>query len=255
MPLTLIKSNPDFKREKPADYNKTDYLSVAELFCNTIQGEGTQTGVPATFLRLQGCTLDCVWCDTSEVWRYGNIYHVDEIIQMLKDNDMFRKFNSGQHIILTGGSPLKQQDALANLLYRLRDNNVFPSVQIENECVIKPSDDMFELVNHWNNSPKLANSLMKENIRYKPDIIREVGKFNKSWFKFVISDISDWDEIQRDFLDTNLIQKHQIILMPEGQTQAELNVNRERIAELVCEKNVRFSDRLHVTIWDKKTGV
>jgi len=43
--------------------------------------------------------------------------------------------------------------------------------------------------------------------------------------------------------------------MPEGQTQEELSKTRELTADLAIKKGVRFTDRLHVTIWNKKTGV
>ena len=64
---------------------------------------------------------------------------------------------------------------------------------------------------------------------------------------------SDWNEIEKDFLPH--ISLTQVILMPEGQTQEELNQKREFVADLAISKGVRFSDRLHVTIWNKKTGV
>ncbi|WP_299809497.1 7-carboxy-7-deazaguanine synthase QueE [uncultured Shewanella sp.] len=40
---------------------------VNEVF-ETIQGEGTHTGVPAIFVRLQGCPVGCAWCDTKQTW-------------------------------------------------------------------------------------------------------------------------------------------------------------------------------------------
>ena len=43
--------------------------------------------------------------------------------------------------------------------------------------------------------------------------------------------------------------------MPEGQTQDELSKTRELTANMSILNEVRFSDRLHITIWNKKTGV
>lgn len=36
---------------------------INEMF-QTLQGEGYFTGVPAIFIRLQGCPVGCAWCDT-----------------------------------------------------------------------------------------------------------------------------------------------------------------------------------------------
>jgi len=45
----------------------TQNYKVNELF-QTIQGEGVYTGVPAIFVRLQGCDVGCAWCDTKHTW-------------------------------------------------------------------------------------------------------------------------------------------------------------------------------------------
>lgn len=54
------------KRQRPGPNIVTKY-PVNDLFY-TLQGEGMQTGVPAVFLRLQGCDVGCPFCDTRETW-------------------------------------------------------------------------------------------------------------------------------------------------------------------------------------------
>lgn len=253
MPLTLIKQKPDFQKVIATDEPK---LHIAEFFCNTIQGEGINAGVPATFLRLQGCTLKCVWCDTLDVWPFGNEYTIHEVLDLLDEHGIIEKFRAGQHLVLTGGSPLKQERSLIILLEEFYERFEFsPYVEVENECTLMPSANFNFEVNCWNNSPKLSNSGMKENIRIKPDVLRYLASQSNSWFKFVIQNENDWEEIKRDFLDPGYINKDQIILMPEGMTQDELNQSREFVADMAVRENVRFTDRLHVTIWNKKTGV
>lgn len=252
MPLTLIEQNPNFIK-KVEGQNK---LAIAELFCDTIQGEGVSVGCISTFMRLKGCTLDCIWCDTLEVWRNGNEYSFDEIFEMFEKNHLIEKFKSGQHLILTGGSPIKQQSALINFLHTFDNKYKFlPYIEIENECVLKIDPALKPLVNQWNNSPKLANSGVKVRARYKPDVIVNSSILGNSWFKFVVECEEDWQEIQEMYLDPGFISKSQVILMPCGQTQEELNKTREIAADMSIKHGVRFSDRLHVTIWNKKTGV
>jgi len=252
MPITLIEQKPDFQK-KVIGAKK---LAIAEMFADTIQGEGPHAGVISTFIRLQGCTLQCVWCDTLDVWPNGNEYSFDEIFEMFESINLIDKFKQGQHLILTGGSPLKQQYALVEFIKEFIINYGFkPYIEVENEAVLMPIPEFVELVDWWNNSPKLENSGMKYKARIKPLTLSYMGSLPNSVFKFVVSSKADWVEIQETFIDTNFITKDKMVLMPEGQTQEELSKTREMAAELAIEKGVRFTDRLHVTIWNKKTGV
>lgn len=249
MPITLIHQKPDFIKR----VNHPEKLAISEMFVDTIQGEGVFTGHPATFIRLQGCTLRCTWCDTLDVWPYGNEYSIEEVLELLAPHVL--KYTLGnQHIVLTGGSPLKQQYELIKFLRQFKDRFGFgPFIEVENETVLYPSPNFIPWVSCWNNSPKLSNSGMKHNARVKPQVLAFMNDLPNSWFKFVISDPGDWMEIEKDFLPH--ISKNKIILMPEGQTQLELLENRDKVAQIAVEQQVRFSDRLHITIWDRKTGV
>lgn len=251
---TLIASNPTEKRVAANDGSKVLY--VAENFCDTVQGENF-SGVPSVFLRMQGCTLSCVWCDTLEVWRFGNPYSVIELFRLWEDKGVIERLKNDHHLILTGGSPVKQQDGLVDLIDMIVNVYGFdPFVEIENECTLMPSDKLFNRVKLWNNSPKLANSKMGLKFRYKPEILKKLNNPNvNGYFKFVISSESDWDEIKKDFLDSGLIDKSKIVIMPEGVTRDELHEKYEWLVDLACRENVRMCDRLHVTIWNKKTGV
>lgn len=253
MPKTLIEQFPKEKRVARKD---SGIINIAEMFCDTIQGEGINTGIPATFIRLQGCTLLCTWCDTLEVWSQGNPYSIEEILDIFEENEMISKFRAGQHIVLTGGSPLKQGQMLLEFCRRFDTRFGFtPHYEVENECVLLPPKELLNYISTWNNSPKLANSGMKVRVRYKPEVISQTARFFNSWFKFVVSELEDWDEIKKDYLDTGLIKRSQIILMPEGQDQTQVKSSYEITADLAIRENVRMCDRLHITIWNKKTGV
>lgn len=253
MPITIIEQNPKFTK-KVEEENK---LSISEMFCDTLQGEGPSAGVISTFMRLQGCTLKCTWCDTLEVWPNGNEYTFDEIFQMFENYDLINKFKQGQHLVLTGGSPLKQQDQLLLFLrYFLNLYGFIPYIELENEAVLMVKPELQFYIKQYNNSPKLANSGMKERARIKPEVLKQLNNINGlSYFKFVVEREEDWEEIERDFIKPGYIYKSKIILMPQGQTQVELNRTRETAADMAIKHGVRFSDRMHVTIWDKKTGV
>ena len=232
------------------------YLQISEFFTNTLQGEGLNIGMPCTFLRLQGCTLNCAWCDTKSVWKMGNPYAFDELFFLMEKSGVIEDLKQGHHLVVTGGSPLLQQEALIsffelfNIVY-----GFLPYIELENEGTIMPHPSMESLISCWNNSPKLSHSGNSITSRYNIPVLRELSSYKNSWFKFVITDEKDWDEIEIDYLIFNIIQKDQIILMPSGGNLLELNKNRKWVAELAISKGVRFSDRLHITLWDNLTGV
>jgi 7-carboxy-7-deazaguanine synthase len=254
MPKTLIESFPEFTREVDT---KQPYLNVAEFFMDTIQGENF-VGWPAAFLRLQNCTQSCIWCDTSEVWRRGNPYTLQELMAIMAENGLFDKLCNGQHLVLTGGSPVLQQEHLTTLLQMIRKKcseiiGGNPVFEIENECTIMPDVALMSQINIWNNSPKLASSKNHKSLRYRPEILRRLSGLKNSWFKFVIGSDEDWKEIEEDFLP--YIRKNQIVLMPLGATREELEQTRMMAVELAVKHGVRFSTREHIVLWNKKTGV
>ena len=252
MPTTLIQQKPTFTKKVEGDSK----LAISEMFSDTIQGEGPHSGVISTFIRLQGCTLKCVWCDTLDVWPEGNEYSFDEIFELFESVNLIERFKSGQHLILTGGSPLKQEkECIAFLQAFIARYGFKPYIEVENEAVLMPTTEFVELVDWWNNSPKLGNSGMKEKVRVKPLVLSYMGSLPNSIFKFVVNSQEDWKEIHETYLQPGFITKSKIVIMPEGQTQAELSYSRELAADIAIREGVRFTDRLHVTIWNKKTGV
>ena len=237
-------------RQKAALYGKADVkeVDVYNLSCSPYN----------TYLIANG-KYSHKWvhnCDTLDVWPEGNEYSFDEIFELFESVDLIERLLRGQHLILTGGSPLKQQDACVAFIKEFIARYGFkPFIEVENEAVLMPSDEMIDYVDWWNNSPKLANSKMKEAARVKPAVLQRMGDLENSSFKFVVNSRADWEEIENTFITPGYISVDQIILMPEGQNQLELSKTRELVADIAIEQGVRFSDRLHITIWDKKTGV
>ena len=77
-------------------------LTVNEIFYS-IQGESTHTGRPCVFVRLTGCDLRCVWCDTPYAFHDGRKRDVDEVVV---DVEQYRC----DLVEITGGEPLLQED-------------------------------------------------------------------------------------------------------------------------------------------------
>lgn len=249
---SIISGNPTFTKTVPEG---VPFLNVAEFFYDTIQGENF-VGWPAAFLRLQGCTLCCSWCDSKEVWRFGNPYTYEELFTLMDETDIVKKLEKGEHLVLTGGSPMKQEKGLIGFLEAFQERYGFlPYIEVENESTRMPSPEFVRMVSCWNNSPKLSHSGNAHSHRYKPEVLRFLSSLENSWFKFVVSTEEDWQEIKRDYIDPGYIMRDQIVLMPLGATKEELFKNRDYVVEMATRETVRYSSREHVAIWDKKTGV
>ncbi len=81
----------------------THTLRVTEIF-RSIQGESTWAGEPCTFVRLTGCPLRCVWCDTAYAFEGGKRLTVDEVLAEVGRLDL-------PLVEVTGGEPLVQPGA------------------------------------------------------------------------------------------------------------------------------------------------
>ena len=92
---------------------------VNELF-QSIQGEGYFTGVPAIFIRLQGCPVGCPWCDTRHTWVVDPAHKVnaEQVLNRSNQSASWASMSSSEiiaaiarlgyqarHIVLTGGEP------------------------------------------------------------------------------------------------------------------------------------------------------
>lgn len=68
---------------------------MREIF-STVQGEGRNTGLPATFIRFAGCNLNCPWCDTRR--------HMKSMLSLSEIMANVRKLNN-RAVVITGGEP------------------------------------------------------------------------------------------------------------------------------------------------------
>lgn len=106
---------------------------VNEIF-ETIQGEGSYTGCPAIFIRLQGCPVGCAWCDTKHTWAVDPELQIPLADTLLKtsDSEGWSKVDAGailaecqrqgyqaRHVVITGGEPcLYDLNPLCQLLHQ-----------------------------------------------------------------------------------------------------------------------------------------
>lgn len=104
-------------------------VRVNEIFYS-LQGEGTRVGLRCVFIRLTGCDLRCVWCDTQYAFDEGQWMTLDEVL------DRVRAYRCPT-VEVTGGEPLLQP-AVYPLMTRLADE--FPAVLLETSGALSIAD-------------------------------------------------------------------------------------------------------------------
>lgn len=216
----------------------------------TLQGEGPTMGEPATFLRLHICNLRCVWCDafytwnpkSVEFWKESENWSIEETAKRLKESWTCDDLTRQKRVVITGGEPLLQKDNIDKLMDMLPDW-IF---EIETNGTIMPTEKQLSKI-QFNCSPKLENSHNIKASRIKPDVLLALNKVNSN-FKFVVMQPKELDEIEQDYLSLGL-DRHKVILMPQGVTEGEVNKNARILVEYAKKKGFRMLGRLQVSIW------
>lgn len=262
---------------------KQPTLSISEDFYS-VQCEGASTGYPAYFIRLKSCNLMCGgpsgklmkegkatwWCDSEAIWRTG----VDKDFRYLPDRWLKEGIldwvlEGRVHLIWTGGEPTipKHQRAIVAFLEELKDQyNTFKVTgepvedlkvynEVETNGTIYIQDEFFEALDQINCSVKLANSGMDKRRRIKEDALRRIMEHDNYWFKFVVSNESDIDEIENDFIIPFDIPANKVVMMPGLDCQQNYHERTRFCLELAKKHGYIGMSRLHISAWDMTTGV
>ncbi|MDA4127222.1 MAG: 7-carboxy-7-deazaguanine synthase QueE [Thaumarchaeota archaeon] len=249
--LEMIQGKETLEFFKPTK----DKVWVSETFFS-VQGEGKHVGVPAVFLRTQGCNLLCRWpCDTIPIWREGELQTYEELYTSWCRNGWDIALKRDAHLILTGGEPLTRQDELTNFLQYLSKMGLRPFIEVETNATILPNRKFERFITHYTCSPKLSNSGMPRARRYRENALQFFSANSKAVFKFVIDKREDTEEVLRDFILKFDLSRTKVYLMPESTSNTELKEKSEWLIEVCKQHGFNFSTRLHLSIWDQLTGV
>ena len=212
----------------------SDSLRITEIFLS-LQGESSTVGLPTVFVRLTGCPLRCVYCDTTYAFKGGENHNIDDIV------DEVLSFGV-QHVTVTGGEPLAQKRCI-NLLRVLCDKGL--SVSLETSGAIDVSDVDPRVMKVMDlktpSSGELTRNLMS-NLEYL-NAHDEV--------KFVIGDEADYDWSVEQ-LKTHAIDERCKVLFSPVQGQFSPTELADRI--VADRLPVRFQFQLHKLLWGDKPG-
>ena len=144
-----------------------------------------------------------------------------------------------------------QQKTLAPLAVSLKRQGFY--CEVETNGTLVPQSQMVEAVAQWNVSPKLSNSGNDPARREVPDALKAFSGLDTAYFKFVLVQPADVDEV-RVLVDRYDIPPQRVILMPEGVTPQAVQTRGKWVAKACSELGFRFSTRLHILLWGDERG-
>lgn len=232
----------------------TDDEGGPEIFAS-VQGEGPSMGMPVAFMRLSRCNLACVWCDTAYTWHFkgderphrGGVEYDRKANQLsLPEDEVAARITAlGQsRLVITGGEPLLQAPALARLLELLPD----VSVEIETNGTTRAPAPLDIRIDQFNVSPKLAHSGNPAELALLPERLDAYATDPRAWFKFVIAEPADVDEVLA-LRDRYRFRPGHVFLMAEGIDSETLREREKWLAPLCVRHGFRLSDRLHIHLF------
>ena len=212
----------------------SDSLRITEIFLS-LQGESSRVGLPTVFVRLTGCPLRCVYCDTSYAFKGGENRSIDAIVDEVLSYGV-------QHVTVTGGEPLAQKRCI-NLLRVLCDKGLSISLETSGAIDVSEVDSRVMKVMDLKtpSSGEMARNLMSnlEHLNAHDEV------------KFVIGDQADFDWSVEQLKTHAIDQRCKVLFSPvQGQFSATELADR-----IVADRlPVRFQLQLHKLLWGDKPG-
>ena len=209
-------------------------LRVTEIF-HSIQGESSRVGLPTVFVRLTGCPLRCVWCDTAYAFSGGEALTLDDILQRIGEFDC-------DTVCVTGGEPLAQKGCLP-LLDALCDAGYSVSLETSGALDIGGVDPRVARIMDL----KAPGSGEYERNRWENiDLLTAHDEL-----KFVLASREDYEWAGSACRQRRLFERCPVLFSP---VQGQLDPTQ--LAQWILDDRLplRFQLQLHKLLWDNAQG-
>ncbi len=243
----------------------------------SIQGEGKYAGLPSYFLRTGGCNLNCpgfgasyevdgevrLGCDTyfavdshfASSWK--KVTSADTLITHLKKE--FDNIGYIPDMVITGGEPLMY--AKDEVFYAVVESMVKHGVKItfETNGTIEIDFEKYPAykVCTFALSLKLANSGEPIEKRILPQALKNIqAHAQEAFLKFTIdAELANSTALEEINEIRQILSKIDVYCMPVGESRDTIWKNDKAIFEFCMKHNFKYSDRLHIRVFDTTQGV
>lgn len=212
-----------------------DALRITEIFYS-LQGEARTVGLPTVFVRLTGCPLRCVYCDTEYAFSGGELFGLDQIVEKVASYQP-------RYVTVTGGEPLAQPNCLP-LLTELCNAGYEVSLETGGAMSVVGVDERVVIVLDLKTP---ASGEMERNDYANIALLKPHDQV-----KFVICDRQDYEWARFKLDEYQLSRQVADVLFSPSHGQVE---GRE-LAEWVLADNlpVRMQLQLHKILWHDQPG-
>lgn len=209
-------------------------LRISEIFAS-IQGESTRIGLPTVFVRLTGCPLRCVWCDTEYAFQGGENRNIAEICETVVATGL-------RHVCVTGGEPLAQKSCIP-LLRALCDAGFSVSLETSGALDIAAVDPRVSRIMDLKapGSGEVARNRWENLAHLRPD----------DEIKIVLADDADYAWAKAQIALHRLAERCTVLLSP-----VQGSLDPADLADWIVRDRlpVRFQLQLHKILWHDARG-
>jgi len=209
-------------------------LRVYEIFYS-LQGESSRVGLPTVFVRLTGCPMRCVYCDTAYAFSGGRNMALETILAQVASYGV-------RYVTVTGGEPLAQKECLA-LLQKLCDAGYEVSLETGGAIDTSGVDARVAVILDIKTpgSGEVEKNLWDNLQHLKP----------KDEVKFVLCSRSDYDWAKQALTERAITSRCSVLFSPVYH-----QVNPTELAEWILQDKlpVRMQVQLHKILWGEMPG-
>ena len=209
-------------------------LRVYEIF-HSLQGESSRIGLPTVFVRLTGCPMRCVYCDTEYAFSGGGNMTLDEIMAKVDGYGT-------RYVTVTGGEPLAQKPCF-ELLRRLCDAGYEVSLETGGAIPTADVDPRVAIILDVKTpgSGEMQNNVWSNLEHLKP----------KDEVKFVLCDRQDYEWAKALLAERGISDKCSVLFSP-----VYSQVNPTDLADWILQDRlpVRMQVQLHKILWGETPG-